>query len=515
MSRDNALEQRLNFIGMDEQAQAHLRDMQPLLDEIMGPALDKFYEKVRSVPETSAFFPTPATVAHAKEKQASHWKVIAEAHFGPEYAASVKAIGQAHARFGLEPRWYIGGYALVLEQLIKAIAPLRWPRLLGRRQKGAEEVAENLSVLVKAALLDMDLAISVYLDVLETKRAEEAAKRLKAQEEQMAALTALAAALDRLANGDLTVKFDAEVAADFDKVKQDVNGTIARLAEAMLSVASVADAIENGAGEIATAADDMSSRSERQAASLEESTAALSQLTVSVRRAAQAAKETADTASKTRKDVEHSREIVDNAVAAMSKIESSSKQIAQIVGIIDEIAFQTNLLALNAGVEAARAGEAGRGFAVVASEVRSLAQRSAEAAKEIKGLISQSTAQVNTGVHLVRETGEALQATIEQIVHIDQLVAGIAHATAEQATGISEVDTAISQMDKVTQQNAAMVEEATAATHSLRAEAARLVELVDGFQLERRQSRSHPSAAVVEMSRARPSGGSRKIMRVC
>jgi methyl-accepting chemotaxis protein len=514
MSGQQALDQRLHFIGMDSQAQARLNALKPLLDSVMNAALDTFYEKVQSVPETKAFFPNQAVISHAKEKQASHWRTIAEAKFGSDYAANVRTIGLTHARLGLEPRWYIGGYALVTEQLIHSVVEANWPRLMGRKSKGAADVAASLSVLVKAAMLDMDLAISTYLEALEDRRQEEAAKRMRVERDQAAALQALAKALDRLADGDLTVKFDAQVASEFDGLKRDVNRTVERLAQTMVGVAEAADVIDNGAGEIAVAADDMASRSEHQAASLEESTAALSELAASVHRAAQAARQAADTATKTRKDVEHSRQIVDNAVEAMAVIEASSRQISQIVGIIDEIAFQTNLLALNAGVEAARAGEAGRGFAVVASEVRSLAQRSAEAAKEIKTLISQSTSQVDAGVHLVRETGQALQTTIEQIVRIDNLVAGIASATSEQASGISEVNTAISQMDKVTQKNAAMMEETTAATHSLRAEVTRLVDLVGSFQLGDRSAQRDTAASPAAKPRSRVSAGRGKGIRL-
>lgn len=484
MSADQGLQQRLDFNGIDETVCNRLKQMKPLLEKAMSGALDKFYQQVQAAPQTKHFFPTPAVIAHAKEKQAKHWSVIASAEFGAEYAANVKAIGQAHARLGIEPRWYIGGYALVLEQLIHAIVEARWPRLLSGGEKAAADVAGSLSALVKAALLDMDLAISIYLDTLEAQRQDEAAKRLKAQQEQAMALNALAAALDKLAGGDLTLTFDADVAPEFGKLKTDVNRTVARLAETVAGVAEACDSIDHTAGEIATAADDMAARTERQAASLEQSTAALGELTISVRRAADAAREAAATATRTRKDMEASQQVVEKAIAAMGTIEESSRQIGQIVGIIDEIAFQTNLLALNAGVEAARAGEAGRGFAVVASEVRGLAQRSAEAAKEIKTLISRSSAQVDVGVKLVHETGDALQATIVQMARIDALVAGIAEAGTEQASGLTEVDTAVTQMDKVTQQNAAMMEEATAATHSLHEEVTRLVGLVAYFKLD-------------------------------
>jgi methyl-accepting chemotaxis protein len=255
--------------------------------------------------------------------------------------------------------------------------------------------------------------------------------------------------------------------------------------------------MQSGAGEISSAADDLSRRTEQQAATLEETAAALDEITVTVRKTAEGAKQARDVVSRTRENAEHSGTIVRQAVAAMGSIEQSSRQIGQIIGVIDEIAFQTNLLALNAGVEAARAGDAGRGFAVVASEVRALAQRSAEAAKEIKALISTSGEHVSAGVRLVSDTGGALGQMVDQVAEIDAVVTAIAASAGEQATGLVEVNTAINQMDQVTQQNAAMVEQSTAASHALAQEAEELSRLTGRFQISG-HSVGEPSSGNVE-----------------
>ncbi len=297
------------------------------------------------------------------------------------------------------------------------------------------------------------------------------------------AVNAIATGLDQLARNNLTYRIDRPVDPQFAKVREDFNSAMTALDGAMGVVASATQSVGAGAQEISIAADDLSRRTEIQASNLEEAAAALDQITATVNRSAEGAREVSQVASAARIDATRSGEIVGEAVAAMGEIEESSGKITSIIGVIDEIAFQTNLLALNAGVEAARAGDAGKGFAVVASEVRALAQRSAEAAKEIKALIAKSTSQVGRGVRLVGETGEALATIVDKVGKIDGLILEIAQSSREQATGLSEVNTAVNRMDEVTQRNSAMVEEATVASASLKLEAGELAELVSRFEV--------------------------------
>jgi methyl-accepting chemotaxis protein len=271
--------------------------------------------------------------------------------------------------------------------------------------------------------------------------------------------------------------------SDYEKLRGDFNAAMETLQVTMQSIATNTQGVRSGAGEITQASDDLSRRTEQQAASLEETAAALDQITATVRRTAEVANEARDLVSTAKADAEHSGVVVRDTVQAMSSIESSSRQIGNILSVIDEIAFQTNLLALNAGVEAARAGDAGRGFAVVATEVRALAQRSADAAKEIKALISVSGQQVDVGVKLVGETGQALGRIVAQVSQLNGLVAELAASAKEQSTGLGEVNAAVNQMDQVTQQNAAMVEQATAASHGLAHEAEELARLVGQFHI--------------------------------
>jgi methyl-accepting chemotaxis protein len=298
-----------------------------------------------------------------------------------------------------------------------------------------------------------------------------------------AAFEALGQGLDAIARGDLTFRVTVDVAPKAEKLKADFNRAVDALEATLRDVATNAAAVRAGAGEISDASDDLSRRTEQQAASLEETAAALDEITATVRKTAEGAQAARDSVAQARDNAEQSGVVVRDAVVAMSEIESSSNQIGQIIGVIDEIAFQTNLLALNAGVEAARAGEAGRGFAVVASEVRALAQRSAEAAKDIKSLISASSAQVTRGVGLVSETGKVLEQILDQVTAINGAVSEIAASAQEQATGLHEVNSAVNQMDQVTQQNAAMVEQTTAASQALSHESQALSQVVARFRL--------------------------------
>ena len=313
-------------------------------------------------------------------------------------------------------------------------------------------------------------------------------------------VTSITDGLEHLSEGDLTCRLTQAFSEEYEKIRADFNVSADKLQQVMLSVSTNTQAIRSGTKEIAVAADDLSRRTEQQAASLEETAAALGEITTTVRKTAQGAMHARQVVSTAKSDAEKGSGVVRQAITAMSGIEKSSQQISQIIGVIDEIAFQTNLLALNAGVEAARAGDAGRGFAVVASEVRALAQRSAEAAKEIKGLISASTAQVEQGVDLVAETGKALERIFIQVAEIDTIVSEIATSAQDQATGLQEVNTAVNQMDQVTQQNAAMVEESTAASHTLSQETEELTRLIGRFQVGA-PAAGHGGEHVVAMSR--------------
>ncbi|MCM2475800.1 HAMP domain-containing protein [Rhizobium sp. CG5] len=351
---------------------------------------------------------------------------------------------------------------------------------------------DEIGTMAKAVQIFKDnglRAIQLEQDAASNRSASEAERaRVVEQDRQRAqemakATSGLGEGLKHLSSGDLTFRLQEPFASDFEALRSDFNSAVGQLAESLRSVSQATGSIDSGAREISQSAEDLSKRTEQQAASLEETAAALDQITTNVSNSSKRTEEARHVAIEANKSARRSGEVVSNAVTAMQRIEQSSNQISSIIGVIDEIAFQTNLLALNAGVEAARAGDAGKGFAVVAQEVRELAQRSAQAAKEIKDLIRNSSDEVSTGVKLVQETGQALKVIEEQVVTINTQLDAIAVSAKEQSVGLAEVNTAVNQMDQVTQQNAAMVEESTAASAALAGEVQRLREIISEFRL--------------------------------
>jgi len=327
-----------------------------------------------------------------------------------------------------------------------------------------------------AEIAKMRAAVDVFRQAAREKRI--------ADQNQERVVTSLADALQKLAAGDLSARLTTNFSSEYERIRTNFNDAVGRLADAMKKVAHSAGDVSAGSREISVAADDLSRRTEQQAASLEETAAAMDEITVTIRKTAEDASRTNAAVGQARAEAERSGEVVRKAIQAMSGIERSSAEIAEIISVIDGIAFQTNLLALNAGVEAARAGESGKGFAVVASEVRALAQRSAEAAKDVKERVNASSTHVGAGVELVSETGRSLNLIIERVGEIEGLVSGITTATQQQAGGLQQVNIAVSEMDGVTQQNAAMVEETTAEARNLAAEAEVLASEVARFRLD-------------------------------
>jgi methyl-accepting chemotaxis protein len=371
--------------------------------------------------------------------------------------------------------------------------------------------ADGAHVIIEGSLspiLSSDGAIQrvvlIGSDITEVHRSVQAAEqeRIETSHQQQLVVDALKIGLRQMAQGDLTCTIQQEFRVEYEQLRTNFNQAVESLHDAMCAVIQNAESIRGETGEISNAADDLAKRTEKQAGTLEETAAALDQLTASVKSAAIGADEASHLAEGAQSKAEMGGQVARNAITAMDAIKASSLEISKITGVIDDIAFQTNLLALNAGVEAARAGDAGRGFAVVATEVRALAQRSSDAAREINQLISASGNHVKSGVDLVDKTGEALSDIVSSVADISTRVATIASSAREQSMGLNEINNAMNDLDQVTQQNSAMFEETTAASHALTSEANSLVEAAEKFKV--RMPRSNGTPARGERSKSKP-----------
>ena len=390
----------------------------------------------------------------------------------------------------------ISGMTVAMDQLAQGDTEVTITGL-GRRDE-IGEMAASLEVFRQNAINSMRLEREAAQNRsrVEAERRQMAAEAQAAAEAQLRAATSgLGTALRKLAEGDLSFTLTDAFAPDFEALRHDLNKAVAQLAETLSAVAQATVQIDGGSAEISRGSHDLSRRTEQQAASLEETAAALDEITANVGSSSQQAHEAYLVAKDANASAAQSDGVVESTITAMHRIEDSSRQISNIIGVIDEIAFQTNLLALNAGVEAARAGEAGKGFAVVAQEVRELAQRSANAAKEIKQLINQSAEEVAGGVRLVSDTSRSLKMIAGHVERINSFIEQMASAAKVQSAGLAEVNTAISRMDQVTQQNAAMVEETNAASAALADQASQLRHLVGRFTLPKRVSPAGASRA--------------------
>ncbi len=464
MTKDS-LNDRINFYGLDRTSNSAFKGVSTVLDRRIDNALETFYASISGRANLAQMFDSPQHMEKGKSLQREHWVAVFRDGVDERFRKRSTRIGDVHAEIGLEPKWYIGAYAIVLEELIMEIVAPGWTRILPWRRAKAERAI----ALAKVALMDIDFALSSYFEDSASK-----ARHVSTQ---------LGSALSSLSEGKLTVSVDG-FKGDYAQIQHDFNSAIGSLNSTIGMVIGGVESITTGASEIRSAADDLARRTEEQAANLEETAAAISQTTQNVQKTAETTKSARATIKAANEKADDGSAIVAEAVTAMDQIQKSSEEINNIISVIDSIAFQTNLLALNAGVEAARAGETGKGFAVVASEVRALAQRCAEAADEVKALITASSQHVTSGVDLVSRSGDAFKSITEGIVELSEAIQSIADSTTVQAENLIQINSVVSDIDSSTQQNAAMAEQCTAAATSLTGEAENLRVTVQSFDLD-------------------------------
>lgn len=486
------MKERLTFLGIGASEKALIARIGQQVRRILPPALDRFYRRVDETPALARFFSSSAHQNSARTQQEMHWSRILEGDFGPDYVQSTRAIGNTHARIGLDPQWYIGSYGLLVEGIVAGVIQDAWPkqkqgflgRLFGKRPSGltSHDVATRVGVLVKAAFLDMELGLQTYtlnLDGQERSRAE------KERTESLSALSeALADSLDRMAEGDLVQDIDPELASQAARMSGAFQRACNGLGRIVQGVRSTSGVVEHRARTLSSSSEDIACRIAEQVDALGTVSRNITQLTTSVKEVAEEARQADETVEACCQETGQSTEVVARTVEAMAKISESSTRIVQIIGVIDEIAFQTNLLALNAGVEAAHAGDAGRGFAVVAQEIRALSQRSKTAACEIKELISSSMEDVERGVKMVDETGAALGNISASVNRLGEAVGQIASGAEAQAQRIMDINTSTTQLEAVTKTNAAIVRQMSNSSQELVGDAAQLMKIVMNFKVQ-------------------------------
>jgi len=442
-----SLRERLAFAGLDAESCELLRRFRPTLEGCLKEGLRDFLHRLQSSPDAMRHFESDLQLERLHDLQASHWSVLTDARFDALYAERVKVLSDAEGRMGLDPRWHIAGHAVMLEALIGGLLEQIGGRsLLPAARKREKEVTDAIQAVIRLVLVDVEIAVSLRINEIRQKHQRSLAtqrERDQAQANDLFGPVAVA-----LANKDLTVAVSderpevyAELSSLLDQAQDAMCASLKSASDKLLRAETLAGSIAGQTLEIATEVD---AQAEALSAAFQE----ISHLTQKVRDSAAESAVAEKATSDARRAAEESGEVVGRAINAMSDIEQSAEKIGQIIGVIDEIAFQTNLLALNAGIEAARAGDSGRGFAVVAQEVRALAQRSADAAREIKQLVSGTKSQVEAGVKMVHQTQNAIGGLVQQVSSINETVSGLARATDEQVRSLEKMSLDVEVLDQ-------------------------------------------------------------------
>lgn len=465
---DTNINDLLNRFGIGQAEKSLLKEASKILEPKLDKLLDDFYAAVTADSHMSRFFSDQAMMNRVQSKQKDHLLMLLSGDFSQAYVSSAKTTGLIHHRIGLPFSTYLAGYSNLISAVQLAVMRVGGGGMFSKGNSG-----KYVEVLNLAFILDIGVFVETYFEAQSA--------------EWQTAVRYISNGIGDVAQQNLSNRIPGPQESDFPKTYEELRGnfnnSLERLSDVMVTVRSASHEVSGYSEEIANGVGDLSTRTEGQAATLEETAAALTEITDNIRDAARKTQDVDDFVKKVKQGAEEGGVVAGRAVDTMQSIAESSRDISLKTGIINDIAFQTNLLALNAAVEAARAGESGRGFSVVAAEVRALAVRAGEAAKEIQTLITNNSRQIDEGVACVVEAGDALSQIVTDVGNVAENISEISSGYQEQSTGIEEINRGVSQLESVTQQNAALAEEATAATMGLQDRSEQLLSIIGGFHL--------------------------------